>query len=117
MLLQSLRTISRGKPFDFKYADGEEIVVYPSDEHKLPQRQHAIVITAFEQGIVKDRIRDAGLVVIGASRDKPPGGSLGELLKQHGSSPQILSYLSAILVRQGYCTAAWQGAALMLKFG
>ncbi len=99
--LQTIRTISRAKPFDFKYADGEEIIVYPSDGNKLPHRRHAIVITVFEQQVVRDRIRDAGTVAIGASRDKPADGSLGELLKQHGSSPQILSYLSAILIKSG----------------
>jgi len=62
-----------------------------------PQREQAIVITGFEQQIVKDRIHDARIVVVGASRDKPPKGSLGELLKQHDSSPQILSYFSEIL--------------------
>ena len=56
MPLQTLRTISRNKPFDFKYADGEEIIVYSSDDDGRPQREHAIVITRFEQQIVKDRI-------------------------------------------------------------
>jgi hypothetical protein len=37
MALQTLRTISRNKPFDFKYADGEEIVVYSSDGDGRPQ--------------------------------------------------------------------------------
>jgi hypothetical protein len=68
--------------------------------------EHAIVITRFEQQIVKDRIHDAGVVVAGASRDRPPIGSLGELLKQHDSSPQILSYFSAILVREGFVAHA-----------
>jgi len=115
MPLQTLRTISRNKPFDFKYADGEEIIVYSSDDDGRPQREHAIVITGFEQQIVKNRIHDAGIVVVGASRDRPPKGSLGELLKQHDSSPQILSYFSAILVHQGYCSPTWQVSVLALE--
>ena len=115
MPLQTLRTISRNKPFDFKYADGEEIIVYSSSDDGRPQRGHAIVITRLEQQIVKDRIHDAGVVVVGASRDRPPRGSLGELLKQQDSSPQILSYLSAILVHEGYCSPIWQTGVLALE--
>ena len=115
MPLQTLRTISRNKPVDFKYVDGEEIIVYSSDDDGRPQREHAIVITRFEQQIVKDRIHDAGVVVVGASRDRPPRGSLGELLKQHDSSPQILSYFSAILVHEGYCSPLWQINVLALE--
>jgi hypothetical protein len=115
MPLQTLRTISRNKPFDFKYADGEEIIVYSSDDAGQPQREHAIVITRFEQQIVKDRIHDARVVVVGASRDRPPRGSLGELLKQHDSSPQILSYFSAILVHEGYCSPTWHISVLAME--
>src|ERR1017187_9445920 len=36
MPLQTLRTISRNKPVDFKYVDGEEIIVYSSDDDGRP---------------------------------------------------------------------------------
>jgi hypothetical protein len=99
-----------------KYADGEEILVYPSDKDDHPQRKSAVVITKFEQQLIKDCIKQAGTIVIGASRDKPPKGSLGAILKTNGCSPQLLSYLSAILVHNGYCTPKTTGNTLMLSF-
>jgi hypothetical protein len=116
MPLQTLYTLSRNKPFDYKYADGEEIVVYPSDGEHQPQRKYALVITPFEQQLVRETLRKAGTIVVGPSRDKPPEGSLGHLLRSHGSTPQILSYLSAILVNEKYCKTALQGNALALSF-
>jgi hypothetical protein len=89
MPLQTLHTLSHNKPFDYKYADGEEMIVYPSDDDCHAQKKYAIVITRFEQQLVKDGIRGAGTITIGASRDKPPKGSLGAVLKAHGCSPQF----------------------------
>jgi hypothetical protein len=80
MPLQTLHTLSQNKAFQFKYADGQEIIVYPSDDDGQPQEKYAMVITRFEQQLVRDGIRNAGSIMIGASRDKPPKGSLGALL-------------------------------------
>ena len=116
MPLHTLQTLSRNKAFEYKYADGEEIIVYPSDDDSQPQRKYAIAITPFEQQLVRDSIRDAGTIKIGASRDKPPRGSLGATLKAHGCSPQILSYLSAVLVNERYCVPSRHGNTLALEF-
>jgi hypothetical protein len=116
MPLQQLHTLSQNKAFEYKYADDEEIVVYPSDDDGHPQRKYAIAITSFEQQLVRDAIKGAGSITVGASRDKPPLGSLGAALKAHGCSPQILSYLSAILVREKYCVPSKHGNALALAF-
>ena len=110
MPLQTLHTLSKNKAFDYKYADGEELIVYPSDDDGKPQRNHAVVITCFEQQLVRETIKKAGTIVIGASRDNPPKGSLGAVLKAHGGSPQLLSYLSAILVNEKYCTLSKLGS-------
>lgn len=116
MPLQTLHTLSQNKAFQFKYADGEEIIVYPSDDDGHPQDKYAMVITRFEQRLVRDGIRDAGSIMIGASRDKPPRGSLGALLKAQGRVPQALSYLAAILVAEKYCVPTKHGNVLALKF-
>ena len=116
MPLQTLQTLSQNKAFEYKYADGEEVIVYPSDDDGQPQKKYAIAITLFEQQLVRDAIRDAGTITIGASRDKPPAGSLGAALKAHGCSPQILSYLCAVLVRERYCVPSKQGNTLALVF-
>src|SRR5579872_731572 len=116
MPLRRLHTLAQDKPFEFKYADGEEIIVYPSADDGRPQNKYAMVITRFEQQLVRDGIRNAGTITIGASRDKPPLGSLGALLKANGRVPQALSYLAAILVEERYCTPAKKGGALALAF-
>lgn len=117
MPLLTLHTLSHNKRFEYKHVDGEEIVIYPTDGDGNSQRRYALVITAFEQQTVRQRIARAGSIAIGASRDNPPDGSLGACLKELGCSPQILSYLSAILVREGFCTAAIhrKSVALTLK--
>jgi hypothetical protein len=116
MGLQKLHTLSRNKPFEYKYADGEEIIVYPSDNEGASQRQHALVITHFEQKLVRDTIKSCGSITIGATRDHPPDGSLGATLKDHGCSPQILSYLPAILVTEKFCMPSKNGNVLALTF-
>jgi hypothetical protein len=116
MSLKTLHTLSQNKAFEYKYADSEEIIVYPSDEEGHAQPKYALVITRFEQQLVRDNIKTAGTIIVGASRDKPPRGSLGAALKAHGCSPQILSYLSAILVAEKYCLPSKIGNALALRF-
>jgi hypothetical protein len=115
MLLQTLNTLAQGKAFEYKYADSEELVVYPSDSDGQPQKKHAYIVTRFEQEIVRDRIRQAGTITVGASRDNPPAGSLGAALKAQGCSPQVLSYLSAVLVFEQFCTEARQGNSIALR--
>jgi hypothetical protein len=46
--------------------------------------------------------KQAGPVKIGASRDKPSVGSIGEWLRQNYKGPQIASYLAPVLVEEGY---------------
>jgi hypothetical protein len=104
MQLSMLHTLSHSKPFEYKYVDGGEIIVYPSDDDRQPQREYALVITRFEQELVRNAIKEAGRIVVGASRDNPPDRSLGALLRARGRVPQILSYLSAILAKEGFCT-------------
>jgi hypothetical protein len=102
--MRRLRTLSEEKPFEYLVTCNEEIIVYPSDVDREPQRTYALVITPFVVQFVKERIRGTRRMVVGASRDKPPIGSLGAQLKEQGIPPQHLSYLSAILVEQGFCT-------------
>jgi hypothetical protein len=116
MPLKTLHTLAQNKPFEYKYVDGSEIIVYPSDDESNAQTKYAIAITNFELQLVKNRVKDSGSIVVGASRDKPPKGSLGAMLKTHGCSPQILSYLSAILVAENFCMPIKQRAALALSF-
>jgi hypothetical protein len=109
MTMRALVTLAEEKPFEYKIVDGGEIIVYPSDANGRPQRKDALAITPQVITMVRAKIQESGRIVIGASRDNPPAGSLGAYLKQFSIPPSMLSYLSAILVTQGFCE--------YLKFG
>ena len=105
---------STGRRFLFKGCLGEEFIVYPSDKTNTPQEQYAIAITPWTVNLVLDAIRERGRVLMGASRDKPPHGSLGALLKESRQSPQQLSYLVPILSDLGFCEIAFEGKAVVV---
>jgi len=115
--MKRFTTLAEGKPFEFFTICTEEILVYPCDEMGEPQRREALVITPFLVQFVKERISAARHMEVGASRGKPPIGSLGAHLKEQGVSPRNLDYLCAILVEQGFCTFAkgGKGVRLFLK--
>ena len=114
--MKTIYTLSRQKPFQYKRTTEGEIIVYASDKKKRPQDREALIITPWTVSLVKKAIGDAGDIVVGASRDKPPADSLGALLKKHKQSPQQLSYLTAILVHEGFCKAhTGAGGATVLR--
>ena len=106
---------ARGYRFQFiQYSDGH-IIVYPP-RNKERQQEHAVAITPFTVELVKDAIRLHRRLPMGASRDKPAKRSIGELLlKQHGQTPQQLSYLVPILKSDGYCDTEKRGRAFYVR--
>jgi hypothetical protein len=80
----------------------------------MPQDREALVVTPWTIELVKSRISDSGDLAMGASRDNPPSGSISAALKAEGQSPQQLSYLSAILVAEGFCRFSKRGRAIYL---
>ena len=53
---------------------------------------------------------------MGACRDNPTPGSLGDKLKSEmGTSPQVLSYLIPLFQEVGFCTAVKQGRAFIVR--
>lgn len=113
-MTKEMRTLT-GSPFRYKTHPDGELVVYPPDGNGDLQDKSAIVITPFTVELVKQAIREAASVRMGASRDAPPPGSLGALIKQHKQSPQQLSYLIPILVAEGVCCAERDGNAFVVK--
>jgi hypothetical protein len=111
--MKELTTLS-GSPFRYKTHPDGELVVYPSDGNGDLQDKSAIVITPFTVELVKQAIREAASVRMGASRDAPPPGSLGALIKQQKQSPQQLSYLIPILVAEGICRVEKDGKAFAI---
>jgi len=111
--MKELRTLT-GSSFRYKTHPDGELIVYPPDESGNLQDKSAIVITPFTIGLVKDAIRAAAKIRMGASRDAPPPGSLGALIKQQKQSPQQLSYLIPLLVAEGICRVERDGKAFVI---
>jgi len=107
-------TSPSGKPFQYKRCNDEEIIVYPSDKEDNDQDKAAIVITSFTESLVRDAIAKKCKILIGASRDNPPPGSIGYLLRNVKQSPQQLSYLAGILRDEGFCNIEKEGNAYIL---
>ena len=112
---KNLRTLT-GHEFQYKENLDKELIVYPPDEQGILQDKSAIVITLFTQNLVKDAIESHGEILMGASRDHPPRNSLGFLIKKEKQSPQQLSYLIPILVREGFCGFEKRGKAFVIKY-
>ena len=104
------------RPFQHKRHPDGEIIVYPPESRRTLQTRSAIVITPYTIELVKSAIRKAGRIKMGASRDKPPDGSLGAVVKAEKQSPQQLSYLIPILVEDGFCRTTHQGSACVVIY-
>jgi hypothetical protein len=108
-----MHTLS-GRPFRLKVHPDGELIVYPCDRSRKVQDRWAVAITPYLLDLVTRAIQDRGTVLMGASRDAPPAGSLGALVKGEGQSPQNLSYLVPVLVERGVCTVSKRGRAFVL---
>jgi hypothetical protein len=104
----NLKTTLQQKPFQCEEVTGEcgeILVIYRSDKDGQQQAREAYAATPFILNLVRTKIRESGKagIVIGASRNDPPAGSLGNALWDEGLSPQWLSYVVAFLAHKGYC--------------
>lgn len=107
-------TSPSGKSFRYKRCDDQEIIIYPSDNEDEDQNKAAIVITPFTEELVRQAIVQKSKILMGASRDNPPLGSLGYMLRNVNQSPQQLSYLAGILRDEGFCKIEKEGKAYVL---
>jgi len=112
--MKTLKTAT-GARFQFRMHPAGEIIVYPESQGDLQDRS-AIVITPFTVGLVKQAIRSAGKIRMGASRDNPPANSLGALLERERQSPKQLSYLIPLLVAEGSCECMKDGQACVVQY-
>ena len=112
--MKTLKTAT-GARFQFKMHPDGEIIVYPESRGEL-QDKSAIVITPFTVDLVKQAIRSAGRIRMGASRDNPPADSLGALLKREKQSPQQLCYLIPILAAEDFCGCTKDGQAVVVQY-
>ena len=112
--MKQLKTVKAHRFQFIRYSDGH-IIVYPP-RNREPQQEYALAITPFTVDLVKDAIRRQSGLAMGAMRDKPKERSLGELLKEHGQTPQQLSYLVPILKSDGYCDTEKRGGAFYVRY-
>jgi hypothetical protein len=103
-----------GSRFQYKEHPDGELIVYAAQKDGTLQEKSAIVITPYTFNLIRRAIRERDEVVMGASRDNPPSGSLGDLLKKQGQSPQQLSYLIPILVSAGECEVRQDGRSFVV---
>lgn len=90
--------------------------MYHPDREGNLQSKSAVVITPFTINLVKQAIKEAGEIAMGASRDNPPRSSLGALIKKEKQSPQQLSYLIPILIAEGFCDFRRIGRAFYIRY-
>ena len=90
-----------GRPFEYNGNINNSLIVYPLDDdgNRTGTR---IKIDSEVINLVKDRIRECNRIKMGACRDNPAPNSLGEMLQQHGKSPQLLSYILPLLEEDGF---------------
>lgn len=109
MGLQTLRTLT-GKPFGWELRDGGDIRVYTAGGSR-------VLITGQQIAEVKRQIQARGNALMGACRDLPTPGSLGDFLLDNGlGSPQLLSYLIPILAHDGYCRATRPTRGFLVEY-
>jgi len=111
--MKTLFTLS-GRKFQYKKHPDGELIVYPAEQNGNLQEKSAIIITPYTIALVKDAIKKHTEIPMRASRDNPPQGSLGALIKKEKQSPQQLSYLIPILVESGICKVRRDGRAFIV---
>jgi len=64
----------------------------------MPSRNHYLLLG---DNSAIEHIKRTGSIKMGACRDNPSKGSLGEILQSAGKSPQYLSYVLPLLGEKG----------------
>jgi len=106
-----------GKRFYYEGGLTHGLIVHTSDEQGRIKDNVMIPIAQGTVGIIKNEIRVAHEIAMGACRDNPSPGSLGhKLLRQHNRSPQNLSYVIPLLVEEGFCTTFKRGKGYIVRY-
>jgi len=93
-----------GKRFYYDESISGDLIVYPTDRDGIEPTGSKVRIPSHAIDFIRGEIRKAGEIAMGACRDNPSPGSLGEKLRQQGKSPQFLSYVIPLLTKEGFCT-------------
>jgi len=106
----------KGKPFYYGGSVSEDLIVYPTDKDGVKRSGTQDPIRSQEINFIRVEIREAGEIPMGACRDNPSRGSLGEKLRQQHKSPQLLSYVIPLLTEEGLCAYFKEGRRYMIRY-
>ena len=101
------------------YYDGsitEDLIVYPTDSVGIEPSGNKVPIPSHTIDFIRGEIRKASEIAMGANRDNPPPGSLGEKLRQQRKSPQLLCYVIPLLTKEGFCTYFKEGRRYVIRY-
>jgi hypothetical protein len=106
-----------GKPFAYQGDLSRGLVAYPTTREDWSELSGGEVAISPEGiALVRQEIRYAGLIPMGACRDNPTPGSLGEKLYQRGRSPQWLSYIIPLLKEESFCDFFKEGRRYVIRY-
>jgi hypothetical protein len=105
-----------GKPFAYEGDLTAGLVVYPTGDDRTELSGKTLRIPAEGILFIRREIESARSIAMGACRDNPAHGSLGDKLRQRGSSPQWLSYVVPLLREDGFCDAFKQGRGYVVRY-
>jgi len=113
--LRRSSTVS-GKPFYYEGSIGRGLTVYPTGRNGVRPSGSQVPVRQQEVDFVRVEIRRAGEIPMGACRDSPVRGSLGEKLRQRRKSPQLLSYVIPLLAQEGFCRYFKRGRRYIIGY-
>ncbi len=73
------------------------------DKELIIHKKMNIKISKASIALIKSEITRRSPVLMGACRDNPSKDSIGESLLKQGYSPQTLSYVVPLLIKEGFC--------------
>jgi len=113
---QEVAATVTGKRFDYKEDISGDLIVYPTDKDGIELSGSKVHIPSHTIDFIRDEIRRAGEIAMGACRDNPSPGSLGEKLLHQHKSPQFLSYVIPVLTKKGFCSYFKEGKRYMIRY-
>ena len=113
---QEVAATVTGKRFYYDESISGDLIVYPTDRDGIEPSGSKVRIPSHAIDFIRGEIRKAGEIAMGACRDNPSPGSLGEKLRQQGKSPQFLSYVIPLLTKEGFCTYFKEGRRYVIRY-
>jgi hypothetical protein len=105
-----------GKRFYYDETISGDLIVYPTDRDGIEPSGGKVRIPSRTIDFIRGEIRKAGEIAMGACRDNPSPGSLGEKLRQQGKSPQFSCYVIPLLTQEGFCTHFKEGRHYVIRY-